>query len=68
MSYNIMLIAGELDIRRVVVASSVNSIGMGKPYYIASLTAVFSEQPRFDYLPVDEKHPYYPEDAYSLSK
>jgi hypothetical protein len=30
MSFNMMLIAAELDIQRVVVASSVNSIGMGK--------------------------------------
>jgi UDP-glucose 4-epimerase len=29
---------------------------------------VFSKRPRFDYIPLDEKHPFYPEDAYSLCK
>ena len=30
--------------------------------------SAFSRRPTLDYLPLDEKHPYYPEDAYSLSK
>jgi hypothetical protein len=30
--------------------------------------AVFTKRPRFDYIPLDEKHPFYPEDAYSLCK
>jgi len=57
MSWNTLEIAGELGIDRVVLASSVNSIGM-----------VYSKRPKFDYLPVDEDHPFYPEDAYSVSK
>jgi UDP-glucose 4-epimerase len=56
-SYNVMLAAAELGIRRVCQASSVNAIG-GR----------FSSSPRYDYFPVDEQHPAYPEDPYSLSK
>lgn len=36
MSYNMMLIAAELGIRRVVVASSVNSIGMGTSLHLTA--------------------------------
>ncbi|WWC71181.1 uncharacterized protein I206_105134 [Kwoniella pini CBS 10737] len=57
MSCNTLSIAGELGINRVVLASSVNSIGL-----------LFSKQPILDYLPLDEKHPCRPEDAYSMSK
>ncbi|KAI9634600.1 uncharacterized protein MKK02DRAFT_16374 [Dioszegia hungarica] len=57
MSYNALSIAAELGIQRVVMASSVNSIGM-----------LFSKTPQFDYLPLDEQHAHYPEDAYSLAK
>ncbi|KAL7418651.1 hypothetical protein Q5752_006334 [Cryptotrichosporon argae] len=56
-SWNSLEVAAELGINRVVMASSVNSIGM-----------VFSKRPRFDYVPLDEKHPFYPEDAYSVCK
>ncbi|EIW67766.1 hypothetical protein TREMEDRAFT_17420, partial [Tremella mesenterica DSM 1558] len=57
MSYNALSIAADLGIERVVLASSVNSIGM-----------LMSKRPKFDYLPLDENHPFYPEDAYSLAK
>ncbi|WWD05136.1 hypothetical protein V865_003208 [Kwoniella europaea PYCC6329] len=57
MSCNTLSIAAELGINRVVLASSVNAVGM-----------LFSHRPTFDYLPIDEKHPCRPEDAYSMSK
>ncbi len=56
-SYNALLAASEVGIRRVCMASSINAIG-GR----------FSRRPRYDYLPIDEHHPAYPEDPYSLSK
>ncbi|WVW85130.1 hypothetical protein I302_107167 [Kwoniella bestiolae CBS 10118] len=57
MSCNTLSIAAELGINRVVLASSVNAVGM-----------LFSHRPTFDYLPIDENHPCRPEDAYSMSK
>lgn len=56
-SYNALLAAAEAGITRVCQASSVNAIG-GR----------FSVRARYDYFPVDEHHPAYPEDPYSLSK
>lgn len=56
-SYNALRAAGEVGIRRVCQASSVNAIG-GR----------FSRVPRYDYFPVDEDHPTHAEDPYSLSK
>lgn len=56
-SYNVMCAAAELGVRRVCQASSVNAIG-GR----------FSRIPRYDYFPLDEHHPTYAEDPYSLSK
>jgi UDP-glucose 4-epimerase len=56
-SYNILAVAAELGIWRVCQASSVNAIG-----------AAYSRQPRYDYFPIDERHPTYNEDPYSLSK
>jgi UDP-glucose 4-epimerase len=41
----------------VCQASSVNATGLS-----------YSRQPRFDYFPLDEAHPTYNEDPYSLSK
>jgi nucleoside-diphosphate-sugar epimerase len=56
-SYNALRAAAEVGIRRVCQASSINAIG-GR----------FSRWPRYDYFPVDERHPTYAEDPYSLSK
>jgi nucleoside-diphosphate-sugar epimerase len=56
-SYNALSAAATLGIQRVCLASSINAIG-----------GVFSRAPRYDYFPVDEQHPTYAEDAYSLSK
>lgn len=56
-SYNALRAAAELGIRRVCQASSVNAIG-----------AAYSRWPHYDYLPLDEQHPTYNEDPYSLSK
>ena len=57
-SYNALRAAATAGVRRVCQASSVNAIG-GR----------FSRwPPRYDYFPVDEQHPTYAEDPYSLSK
>lgn len=56
-SYHVLLAAETLGIRHVCMASSINAIG-----------GVFSNAPRYDYLPLDELHPCYAEDPYSQSK
>lgn len=56
-SYNALSAAHVADISRVCIASSVNAIG-----------GHYSVTPRYDYFPVDESHPCYAEDPYSLSK
>jgi nucleoside-diphosphate-sugar epimerase len=56
-SYNILEVCAAKGIRRVCQASSVNAI-----------SGVYSGCPRFDYFPLDEAHPTYNEDPYSLSK
>jgi nucleoside-diphosphate-sugar epimerase len=56
-SYNALCAAAQTGIRRVCQASSINAVG-----------AVFSRRPRYDYFPLDERHPTYNEDPYSLSK
>ncbi|MFK7800225.1 MAG: NAD-dependent epimerase/dehydratase family protein [Anaerolineae bacterium] len=56
-SYNALRAAAEVGIKRVCQASSINAIG-----------GAYSRWPHYDYLPVDEKHPTYNEDPYSLSK
>jgi UDP-glucose 4-epimerase len=56
-SYNVLHAAASAGITRVCQASSVNAIG-GR----------FSRWPRYDYFPLDESHPTYAEDPYSLSK
>ena len=56
-SYNTLSAAATLGIKRVCLASSINAIG-----------GAFSRSPRYDYFPVDEQHPTYAEDPYSLSK
>jgi UDP-glucose 4-epimerase len=56
-SYNALSAAAALGISRVCLASSVNALG-----------GTFSRRARYDYFPLDEQHPTYAEDAYSLSK
>ncbi len=56
-SYNVLHAAATLGIRKVCSASSINATG-----------AAYSRSPRFDYFPLDERHPTYNEDPYSLSK
>ena len=56
-SYNILAAAAALGIKKVCMASSINAIG-----------GVYSRSPKYDYFPVDEAHPTYSEDPYSLSK
>lgn len=56
-TYNVLVAAEEHGLGAVCVASSVNAIG-----------GIYSAEPRYDYLPVDEEHPAYCEDSYSLSK
>ncbi|ORX37019.1 hypothetical protein BD324DRAFT_600634 [Kockovaella imperatae] len=57
MSYNTLCIAAVLGIDRVVMASSINSIGM-----------LYCKEPKYDFVPIDESHAFRPEDAYSVSK
>jgi nucleoside-diphosphate-sugar epimerase len=56
-SYNALRAAVEVGIKHICQASSVNAIG-----------SAYSRMPRYDYFPIDEKHPTYNEDPYSLSK
>jgi UDP-glucose 4-epimerase len=56
-SYHVLNGAATLGIQRVCLASSINAIG-----------GAFSRSPRYDYFPLDEQHPTYAEDPYSLSK
>ena len=56
-SYNALRAAAEVGIPRVCQASSVNAVG-----------CAWSRSPRYDYFPLDEEHPGYAEDPYSLSK
>ena len=56
-SYNALRAAAQVGITRVCQASSINATG-----------AVYSRSPCYDYFPLDEKHPTYNEDPYSLSK
>lgn len=56
-SYNVLNVAAELGVRRVIMASSVNSIGL-----------TWSREPEFDYFPIDQHHRTRNEDPYSLSK
>lgn len=56
-SYNAMMAAVKNGIRKICQASSINATG-----------AVYSRWPRYDYFPLDEQHPTYNEDPYSLSK
>ena len=56
-SYNALQAAVDNGIMRICQASSVNAIGHS-----------YSRDPRYDYLPIDEEHPNYSEEPYSLSK
>lgn len=56
-SYNILYAASSLGIQKVSLASSVNALG-----------PIGSRTGEFEYLPVDEKHPTFNQDDYSLSK
>jgi nucleoside-diphosphate-sugar epimerase len=56
-SYNALYACAVLGINKICLASSINAIG-----------GVYSRAPRYDYFPVDEQHPTYAEDPYSLSK
>jgi UDP-glucose 4-epimerase len=56
-SYNALSAAATLGINRVCLASSVNAIG-----------GAFSRHPRYEYFSLNEQHPPYAEDPYSLSK
>lgn len=56
-SYNALRAAAEVGIKNICQASSVNAIGVA-----------WSRAPHFDYFPLDEAHPTYAEDPYSLSK
>lgn len=56
-SYNALCAAAHSGITRICQASSVNATGLA-----------YSRTPRYDYLPLDEQHPTYNEDPYSLSK
>jgi nucleoside-diphosphate-sugar epimerase len=56
-SYNALRAATEQGIMKICQASSVNAIGHS-----------YSRDPRYDYFPIDEEHPNYSEEPYSLSK
>lgn len=56
-SYNALRAAAEVGIWRVCQASSINAVG-----------GAYSRWPKYDYFPLDESHPTYGEDPYSLSK
>ncbi len=56
-SYNAMRAAIDVGIRRICQGSSVNAIGLA-----------YALKPQFDYFPIDEAHPTYADEGYSLSK
>jgi nucleoside-diphosphate-sugar epimerase len=56
-TYHVLVAAEEHGLEGVCLASSINAVG-----------GVYSAAPRYDYFPVDEDHPSYCEDPYSLSK
>ncbi len=56
-SYNAMRAAVDAGISRICQGSSVNAIGLA-----------YALERRFDYFPVDERHPPYCDEGYSLSK
>jgi nucleoside-diphosphate-sugar epimerase len=56
-TYHVLVAAEEHALEAVCLASSVNAIG-----------GIYSAAPHVDYFPIDEDHPSYCEDPYSLSK
>lgn len=56
-SYNAMRAAVDAGISRICQGSSVNAIGLA-----------YAQERRFDYFPIDERHPPYCDEGYSLSK
>ncbi len=56
-AYHVLVAAAASGVSHVCMASSINATG-----------AAYSRRARYDYFPVDEAHPTYNEDAYSLSK
>ncbi len=56
-SYNVLYAASSLGIRHVSLASSINALG-----------CIGVQVSRIEYLPVDEHHPTFNQDDYSLSK
>lgn len=56
-SYNVLCAAGDLGIKHVCLASSINAIG-----------GPFGRKTAFRAFPIDEAQPCFAEDAYSLSK
>jgi nucleoside-diphosphate-sugar epimerase len=56
-TYNALTVAVAAGIDRVCLASSINALG-----------GAYSRRPRYDYFPLDERHPTYNEDPYGLSK
>ena len=56
-SFNVLQAAASTGVRAVCLASSINALG-----------GIGSKIGRFDYFPVDERHPSYNADDYSLSK
>ncbi len=57
-TYHVLEACRLLGIKKVVMASSINAVGLHGN----------KDKPRLDYLPLDEAHPARPEDPYSLSK
>lgn len=57
-TFNVLEAAAALEVSRVVVASSVSVLGF--PFFEQPIAPV--------YVPIDEHHPFQPQDAYALSK
>lgn len=56
-AFNVLEAASLLGLNHVVMASSINAMGM-----------TFNLQPCVEYLPIDEQHPCRPDEPYGLSK
>ena len=60
-TWNILEAARQVGVQRVVLASSINGIGIGWHITMQPFALV-------EYVPIDEEQPVHPEDSYSLSK